>query len=220
MGRSLKVIATLGFTLTVSACGLFNNNQDRLDLAGDLQPLPSETQPIQPIPLPGADFSQEIPAQAVDVYAPTETFGYASEQGGPLAYNDTGDGGGEVSFDNQYGPSGEGALRERVIYFDYNQDGVRSEFRDLLAAHGRYLAQNPQATARLEGHTDERGTREYNIALGERRSKSVMRMLMLEGAQRVQLFALSLGEESPIATEHNEAAYARNRRVEIVYENR
>lgn len=109
-------------------------------------------------------------------------------------------------------------LAERLVYFDFDRDTVRSEFIPMLEAHARYLSQNPGARLRLEGHTDERGTREYNLALGERRSQAVRRIMTLNGARDTQLDVISYGEEMPVAFTQTEESWARNRRVELVYE--
>ncbi|WP_018867503.1 MULTISPECIES: peptidoglycan-associated lipoprotein Pal [unclassified Thioalkalivibrio] len=111
-------------------------------------------------------------------------------------------------------------LAERLVYFDFDRDEVKSEFMPMLEAHAAYLAENPGARMRLEGHTDERGTREYNLALGERRAQSVRRVLNLNGASDDQLEVISYGEEMPVAFQQNEEAWAKNRRVELVYESR
>jgi len=108
-------------------------------------------------------------------------------------------------------------LKTLVVYFDYDQAEIKPEFNALLAAHGKYLAGNAAATLRLEGNTDERGSREYNIGLGERRAQSVRRALMLQGASANQLTTVSYGEERPAATGSNEEAWRLNRRVELVY---
>ncbi|MFK7891808.1 MAG: peptidoglycan-associated lipoprotein Pal [Granulosicoccus sp.] len=107
---------------------------------------------------------------------------------------------------------------ERVIYFDYDQAELRPEYLEIVAQHGRFLAQNPEGRVRLEGHTDERGTREYNIALGEARSKTVARMLQLQGVNQAQLRTVSYGEELPVDDAHNSDAWAKNRRVNVIYE--
>lgn len=107
---------------------------------------------------------------------------------------------------------------ERVIYFDYDKSELRAEFLDVVAQHGRFLAQNPTGRVRLEGHTDERGTREYNIALGESRAKTIARMLQLQGVADAQSRAVSYGEELPVDEAHNNDAWAKNRRVNIIYE--
>ena len=108
-------------------------------------------------------------------------------------------------------------LDQLIVYFEYDQSDVLPQFNDVLAAHGQYLSTNANAQIRLEGHADERGTREYNIGLGERRAQSVRRILMLQGASAEQLSTVSYGEERPVALGSDEEAYSLNRRVEIVY---
>jgi len=110
------------------------------------------------------------------------------------------------------------APKERVIFFDFNKSEIRPEYLDIITQHGRYLAQNPTGRARLEGHTDERGSREYNIALGEARAKTIARMLQLQGVSSAQLRSVSYGEELPVDPAHTEAAWDKNRRVNIIYE--
>lgn len=110
------------------------------------------------------------------------------------------------------------APKERVIFFDFNKAEIRPEYLDIITQHGRYLAQNPTGRARLEGHTDERGSREYNIALGESRAKTIARMLQLQGVSSAQLRSVSYGEELPVDPAHTEAAWDKNRRVNIIYE--
>ncbi len=114
----------------------------------------------------------------------------------------------------------EGALAaQRVIYFDFDSSDIRPEFVDVIAAHGRFLAGNATVRVRLEGHTDERGSREYNIGLGERRAQTVKRALALQGVQESQITTVSYGEERPAAAGSDENAWSKNRRVEIVYIN-
>jgi len=108
-------------------------------------------------------------------------------------------------------------MSQLVVYFDYDQAEIKPEFNALIAAHGQYLAKNAAATLRLEGHTDERGSREYNIGLGERRAQSVRRALLLQGASANQITTVSYGEERPAATGSTEEAWRLNRRVELVY---
>jgi len=108
---------------------------------------------------------------------------------------------------------------QRIIYFDFDSSDIRNEYVDVIAAHGRYLAGNATVRVRLEGHTDERGSREYNIGLGERRAQTVKRALMLQGVQEAQIATVSYGEERPAAAGSDEAAWSKNRRVEMVYIN-
>jgi peptidoglycan-associated lipoprotein len=116
------------------------------------------------------------------------------------------------------GPSGE-QLRNRTIYFDFDSSDIKSEYNDLITAHARYLAANSSKRVRIEGNTDERGSREYNIGLGERRAQAVRRALMLQGVNESQLTTVSYGEERPAVTGHSEEAWSRNRRANIVYLN-
>jgi len=114
------------------------------------------------------------------------------------------------------GPSGE-LLSKRIVYFDFDSAEVRADSQTVVAAHARYLAGAPAQKVRLEGHADERGSREYNIGLGERRAQSVRRALMLQGVAESQITTVSYGEERPAVAGSDEQAYAANRRVEIVY---
>ena len=113
--------------------------------------------------------------------------------------------------------SSEEALSKRVIYFEFDSSVVRQEYQSVLAAHAEYIAGHPDISVVLEGHADERGTREYNIALGERRAKAVQQMLTLQGVAQKQLQVISFGEERPVALGHDESAWSLNRRVELLY---
>jgi peptidoglycan-associated lipoprotein len=106
---------------------------------------------------------------------------------------------------------------ERSVFFDYDDFNVKAEFAAMVERHGRYLATHPAVNVRVEGHTDERGSTEYNLALGQKRAQSVVAALRRHGARDVQMEALSWGKERPRNTASNEAAWAENRRVDIVY---
>lgn len=110
----------------------------------------------------------------------------------------------------------ENALRQTVFYFDFDIAEFRATDRETLMYHARDLAANPSKRLRLEGHADERGTREYNLALGERRANSILNYLIVNGASRSQIEVVSYGEERPAMTGQSENAYNRNRRVEVV----
>ena len=110
-----------------------------------------------------------------------------------------------------------GLLATRVVYFDFDSSEIKGAGTDVVAAHAKYLASHAAIRVRLEGHTDERGSREYNIGLGERRAQAVRRALLLQGATDAQISTVSYGEERPAVSGHDEAAWAKNRRVEIVY---
>lgn len=106
---------------------------------------------------------------------------------------------------------------QRSIFFDFDQQTIKPEFVSVVERHGRYLQANPALAVRLEGHADERGSAEYNLALGQRRAESVRKALRVVGVKDSQMEALSWGEERPRATGHDEAAWAQNRRVDIQY---
>ena len=119
------------------------------------------------------------------------------------------------------GASGEwlgGPLGTLVIYFDYDRSTIRPEYAETLRAHGAWLAANPGGKLQLEGHADERGTPEYNLALGARRAHAVAQALMALGAADGQWTAVSFGEEKPMTEGANEMAWSQNRRVELIYE--
>lgn len=107
-----------------------------------------------------------------------------------------------------------------TFYFDFDQSVVRQEGFADLEGHARYLANNPSAKVRLEGHADERGTREYNIALGEARANAVARLLIVNGASNGQIETISYGEEKPAMLGHTESEWSLNRRVELSYTSR
>jgi len=127
----------------------------------------------------------------------------------------------EQGSQNQTGQSEaeRAALAERVVYFDYDSYEISSQYAGMIGAHARNLSSTTAVKVRLEGHTDERGSREYNIGLGEKRAQAVRRALMLQGAGDAQIVTVSYGEERPAQAGGDEAAWAKNRRVEIVYGN-
>jgi peptidoglycan-associated lipoprotein len=105
----------------------------------------------------------------------------------------------------------------RLIYFDYDSYAIKPEFQSLIDAHARFMKSNPDRRISIEGHTDERGGREYNLALGQRRAEAVRRALVLLGVADNRLEAVSFGKEKPVDPGTDEAAYAKNRRAELVY---
>jgi peptidoglycan-associated lipoprotein len=111
----------------------------------------------------------------------------------------------------------DSCLRQRVVYFDLDRTEIKPEFQAQIACHAEYLSQFPNARVTLEGHADERGTREYNLGLGERRGNAVQGALSSSGASAGQLSVVSYGEERPVDRGHDESAWSKNRRVEIVY---
>jgi len=119
-----------------------------------------------------------------------------------------------------YGPGDldtDACLRTRVVYFDLDQDALRPEFQSAMACHAKYLRDRPASRMTLEGNADERGSREYNLGLGERRGNAVSSALQANGGSGGQITVVSYGEERPTCTDSGEDCWARNRRVEIVY---
>lgn len=148
---------------------------------------------------------------------------YGSQDGSGMGAGTSGAGTG-----GQYGSttgSGTGAGQQadsripevRTIHFDYDRDTIKSEYESVVMGHARYLRANPNAQVVLHGHTDERGTREYNMALGERRARAVQRFLNIQGVSPSQMSVVSYGEERPAASGQNESAYSQNRRVVFNY---
>jgi len=111
----------------------------------------------------------------------------------------------------------DSCLRQRVVYFDLDKSEIKSEFQAQMSCHAAYLKQFPQSRVTLEGNTDERGSREYNLGLGERRGNAVQSALSAAGASSSQLNVTSYGEERPVCRQHDESCWSKNRRVEIVY---
>ncbi len=108
-------------------------------------------------------------------------------------------------------------LSKRSVYFDFDSFVVKDEYRPLVEAHARYLQQNRSARMTIQGNTDERGSREYNIALGQKRADAVKRMMLLLGATDSQIETVSFGKEKPKNAGHDESAWAENRRDDVVY---
>lgn len=122
-------------------------------------------------------------------------------------------------FGNQNSIPGpqQGLLGQRTVYFSFDSSVIKGEGTEIVAAHAKYLADHPNARVRLEGNTDERGSPEYNIGLGMRRAQAVRQALLLQGASATQITVVSYGAERPVDPAHNRAAWAKNRRVDIVY---
>ena len=122
--------------------------------------------------------------------------------------------------DGRYGPEDldtVACLKTRTVYFDFDQDAVKGEFQTILACHAKYLQDRSEARVTLEGNADERGSREYNLALGERRGNAVSGAVQAAGGSAGQLTVVSYGEERPVDAGSSDESWAKNRRVEIVY---
>ena len=109
-------------------------------------------------------------------------------------------------------------LSKRSIYYDYDKFDVKDEYKALVEAHAKYLRDNPNMKMLIQGNTDERGSREYNVSLGQRRSDGVKRMMVLLGVRENQIESVSLGEEKPKSEGHDEGAWSQNRRSDILYQ--
>ena len=142
----------------------------------------------------------------------TDAPGSADSGAGTSAYGSGGAGGSELPAEDIY--AGELAT---TIYFDFDSSEVRADDIDIIARHAVQISDDMRISVRLEGHADERGSREYNIGLGERRAQAVRRLLLLQGVAAGQISTVSFGEERPAAFGSGESAYSQNRRVEINY---
>jgi peptidoglycan-associated lipoprotein len=125
-----------------------------------------------------------------------------------------------MAGDGKYGPEdldSDACLRQRVVYFDFDQDNINADFQAAIACHAKYLQDRPTARMTLEGNADERGTREYNLGLGERRGNAVSAAVQGAGGSGSQISVVSLGEERPTCVDSTEECWTKNRRVEISY---
>jgi peptidoglycan-associated lipoprotein len=147
------------------------------------------------------------PSQSTEVNNGADTSGAGS---------DAANAGNAGSDEDAAGPQ-TGLLAKRIVYFDFDSSDIKGDGNDVVAAHAKYLASHASTRVRLEGNTDDRGSREYNIGLGERRAQAVRRALLLQGATESQIATVSYGAERPAVVGNDEAAWSKNRRVEIVY---
>ena len=127
------------------------------------------------------------------------------------------DGGKLVSYEEDAINDPNNVLSEKIVYFGFDSNAVGDDYIELVKHHGKYLSFNVDAIVRLEGHADERGTREYNVALAESRAQAVKQLMLYEGASNEQISVISYGEEKPVEFGHDDESMSLNRRVEIVY---
>ncbi len=156
--------------------------------------------------LAACQTAPEAPAEPTTEPEPTPPPVETAPAPDPRDYTDS------RNFDNP-----ESLLSKRVIYFDFDKSVVRQEYRGIVAAHAAYLAAHGSARMTLEGHADERGTREYNLGLGERRGNAVSGLMSAQGGRGNQMTTVSYGEERPVCRVSDEECWSLNRRVEIVY---
>jgi peptidoglycan-associated lipoprotein len=122
----------------------------------------------------------------------------------------------QVNVDELNNPNSP--LAKRSVYFDFDSYAVKDDYQSLLQAHAQYLKTHPERHVLIQGNTDERGTSEYNLALGQKRAEAVRKALSLMGVPDSQMEAVSLGKEKPVALGHDEASWAQNRRADLVYQ--
>ena len=166
-------------------------------------PVESKTEPApvkaaQPsqasTPTPAAQAATEAPKVATVAPAPVQTRGLPAELTDPKS-----------------------PLSKRNVFFDFDKYDIKAEYKDLVAAHGKFLAANGQMKVLVQGNADERGSREYNLALGQKRADAVKKALLLTGAKEDQVESVSLGEEKPRCADHKEECWTQNRRADVLY---
>ncbi len=160
------------------------------------------------------------PKKATTVEPPSagsQVPGAGGTSGGEAGSTSTSPLGGDAATTGGGPGGGPNASVGRVIYFEFDKSDIRPEFAAVISGNAQFLAAHPNAKLKLEGNTDERGTREYNIGLGERRAQAVRRALLLQGASENQLVTVSFGAERPAVEGDDEAAWTKNRRVDLVY---
>lgn len=189
-----KLLLSLGILMLLAACasGVKLNDVPVEDKSGakvSVTPDPVMPAPVMPAPVTAAPSSKDAKSAVVPVDS-------------------------SASTNLDAGPAGNVA---KVIFFDYDSYVVKSEFQTAIDAHAQFLKANPRAKVSLEGHTDERGGREYNLALGQKRADAVRQSLSLLGVQESQVESVSFGKEKPSAQGADESAFAKNRRAEFFY---
>lgn len=185
-----SLLSALTLSLTLVGCGSnVKLNEVAVEDRGGAPTAVSQASAPAPAPVPAPALAPSAAGRAV---APVEIRSADSAAAGPAGV-------------------------ARVIYFDYDSFSIRPEFQSAVDAHSRFLTSNTARKIAIEGHTDERGGREYNLALGQKRAEAVRRSMTLLGVAESQIEAVSLGEEKPAQTGSTEEAYARNRRAEVNY---
>lgn len=189
-------------TLVVSFVSACTTTQEELSAGGDGAPVLDESQSGSSAIADGSSGSDGAEATGLD----------GADGGDGTAIVDYG----AMTAMEQLNRT-DGELADRTIYFEYDSAKLTSESIAILETHGNFIAGNGEVKVRLEGHGDERGSREYNIALGDRRAQSVRRVLLFQGASSDQVETVSYGEEKPMEMGHDDAAWSKNRRVELIY---
>ncbi len=187
MKRTLSIACLLAGVVLLGACGKKN---------------------VHELPSAGAQVGDDAAASTQAQTDPSTSGSALGGDAGGAGMRGAGGAGGDTSG---------GIAGAKIIYFDFDKSEIRTEFADIISANAKNLSSHPNLKLKLEGSTDERGTREYNIGLGERRAQAVRRALMLQGAAESQVTTVSFGAERPAAEGDDEAAWSQNRRVELVY---
>ncbi|MBT4836365.1 MAG: peptidoglycan-associated lipoprotein Pal [Methylococcales bacterium] len=208
--NQIKLLSTGLCVLVLSGCGLFGEKVEETDITEETTQTQQQTTPSQETTQP---TGQQVQPQTNNVT--TNNNGNTGQQSNNAVTQGLGN-----RPNTQLNEIKEPITppTERTIYFDFDKSLVRSDMQNILAKHALYLSENPRATIVLEGHADERGTREYNLALGERRARAVKQVLILQGAYADQIEMVSYGEEKPVSLSHDDESWALNRRVEFVYQ--
>lgn len=208
-GRRVVPVA-MATGMLVTGCGMFGETLEEPPSGFNTQSTGQEL-PRVPVPeaIPGLTASTQSDAED------TIVGGTPQELAQPVQSNQI-LGGVPITRDSITDP--RHPLAKRMVFFDFNSSKLTPDSLDLIRGHAEYLSRFSDVRVRIEGHTDERGSREYNIALGDNRAKSVSRIMQLQGVDSAQFSTLSYGEEVPIDEAQSERAYRKNRRVEVVYE--
>lgn len=208
-GRSLLVPVMLLGVLSACATG---PAVDEPPVPIPTNQLPAGTIPadLPPPPVPDVIPGLQQGAEDAAIGTVTATEGQDSIQSGPIL--------GGIPITRGSITDARHPLSKRIVFFDYNSSRLSPDSLDLIRGHAEYLSRFSDVRVRVEGHTDERGSREYNIALGDNRARSVAKILQLGGVDAGQFSTLSYGEEVPLDEGSNASAWRRNRRVEVVYE--
>lgn len=193
--KRIPMIASLAVVLVLSGCGLFSKKPVPAADGGTTAPADGSV-----VEYDGGPATSAAPG-AQPYPGPVEIGGVPAVPGAPVAGAESGR---------------TGQSLDTVIYFEYDSSSLNEAGLRLADEFGKFLSDNPAARLRLEGHTDERGTREYNIGLGERRANAVQDALLARGASASQLSVISYGEERPVNADQTEQGYSANRRVQIV----
>lgn len=208
MHASIRTLIAGAALALLAGCATTGEETDQAELPTDQQGVAAQ---------PGQETYSYGYGQAPGNYDSYDTSGSGNYAGGKAGAATTGGSyTGAGGAYTQAAPGGMGST-DRIVYFDFDQATVRPEGRAVVETNSRYLASNPKIITQLEGHTDNRGSREYNIALGERRANTVRQMMGAMGVAPQQMRVVSFGKERPAAHGYDEQSHALNRRVEIVY---